>query len=65
MSSLLLLVALWSARALADSPPPAAAVGTWTGTVQQSFALANVAVPGTLSAAPRGAASSVWGRAPR
>jgi hypothetical protein len=51
MSVLLLLVALWSRTSLADSLPPSSVVGTWTGTTQQSFALANVAVPGKQGAA--------------
>ena len=59
MSGLLLLVALWGGRrVIADTPPPAAVVGTWAGDSLQNFGLANPSVQNSYECLQGGVVSS-------
>jgi len=55
---LFLAAGVLSQLALADDPIPATATGTWTGTRQQSFALANATDPSSNECLPSGTISS-------
>lgn len=59
MSGLLIVVALWGGRhVLADTLPPAALVGSWSGDSQQTFGLANPLVPDSFECLQNGTVSS-------